>query len=184
MILFRMTSSNIVRRAGPTTQLRAQSSGISVSQQRDSALTAWRECESETQVDNRRVKQAQGVQWFVRLAQSAAPEFEVYELPRYSLFPLLIRRRDKEFLTPFDGMWSPIQIRSTMISQRHSVVEQLKSGLQAKSGGWYYIRNRSFATHPQVPCVVMSPISSSCFVFSGAESGPSLNTKPGCEFEI
>ncbi|CAD7967943.1 unnamed protein product [Amoebophrya sp. A25] len=151
----------------------------------------WRareDSQSSSGLAKRRVTQAEGVQWFIQLAKQSAPELEVFELPRYSTFPLLIRRRKAIDASVFEGAWSPVQVRATTTWQRQLGVDWEQACTEAeekKSGGWYYVSNRTaYRRHPDVPCIVMSPFSMSCFVFAESANKAELRARPGSENEI
>ncbi|CAD7976250.1 unnamed protein product [Amoebophrya sp. A25] len=140
---------------------------------------------------DRRQTQAEGVQWFLQLAKDLAPEFEFYELPRFSSCALLIRRRTAYARTPFEGLWSPLQVRASICRERDSSVVDMQDSmpLDAFPGkrrrAVYYVSNRSsYRTFPDAPCVVMSPLSYSCFVFSRSGRTSKLRAKPGDANEI
>ncbi|CAD7967947.1 unnamed protein product [Amoebophrya sp. A25] len=139
---------------------------------------------------DRRSGQATVVLWFIRLAKQFAPEFEFYELPDGSRFPLLIRHRSDAGRTPFDGHWQPIQIRATANRARRIGAGEehdnsfLVCAARRISPSWYFARNESYRSHPDVPCVVMSPFEETCFVFTGNAIRTWLRAKPGSENEI
>ncbi|CAD7967945.1 unnamed protein product [Amoebophrya sp. A25] len=128
----------------------------------------------------RRVNQGSAVSWFLHLAADIAPEFEFYVLPKHSRFPLLIRRRTAENNSPIDGEWSLLQIRSTWRVSR----DPCDSGDAGQSGRYCTVRNDPYPIAPDVPNIIMSGATVSCFLFSGDTLGPRLSTRPGCAKEI
>ncbi|CAD7967953.1 unnamed protein product [Amoebophrya sp. A25] len=125
-----------------------------------------------------RLIQGDGVQWFLRIAQRVAPEFEFFVLPKQSLFPVLIRLRNKGSTSAFDGTWSPIQIRARRRSaddqerEAHSASDdEDPTTTTAKDASLrQMISTVSYRRRPGVPCIMMSSPSNSCFVFPASAS--------------
>ncbi|CAD7976249.1 unnamed protein product [Amoebophrya sp. A25] len=126
----------------------------------------------------RRPSQAGAVAWFLQIASEVAPEFEFYVLPKHSRYPLLVRQRIPAFRPPFEGLWSLLQIRSTRRLSEYVCKDGRVSSL------WYTTRNIQYRLAPEVPNLVMSSGTSSCFVFSGEDLKASLYSKPGSSNEI
>ncbi|CAD7967949.1 unnamed protein product [Amoebophrya sp. A25] len=136
----------------------------------------------ESRACDRRPTQAEGVHWFTRLLSQVAPEFEVYELPKQSRFPVLIRRRAAENTSALEGVWSLIQIRATVSSRRFDAASGDKSVFSRTA--WHYVRNESSTVNPKVPCVVFSPFANACFVSEAPNNRPWLRARPGGKNEI